>query len=160
MSNMPLVTLDLCGLNCPAPLLGAKRVVDDLLPGQTMRLISDCPGTPDDLHAWARYTGNQVIATEKLEGHKVAYTIQRADIADRPTANVVLDIRGVSCPGPILEAKKMLNGMKAGEVLLLISNCPGTPADIDSWVKNTSAQELVSRQETGRGNFEFYLRKK
>ena len=48
-SDKPLVTLDLCGLNCPAPLLGAKHVIDDLQPGQVMQLISDCPGTPDDL---------------------------------------------------------------------------------------------------------------
>ena len=160
MTNKPLVTLDLCGLNCPAPLLGAKRVVDDLQPGQTMRLISDCPGTPDDLYAWARYTGNEVIATEKLEGHSVAYTIRRAEASGRPTANVVLDIRGVSCPGPILEARKMLDGMKPGEVLLLISNCPGTPSDVESWVRTTAALELVSRQDTGRGNHEFFLRKK
>ena len=64
-SDKPLVTLDLCGLNCPAPLLGAKHVIDDLRPGQVMQLISDCPGTPDDLFAWSRHTGNEVIATDK-----------------------------------------------------------------------------------------------
>ena len=63
-SDKPLVTLDLCGLNCPAPLLGAKHVIDDLRPGQVMQLISDCPGTPDDLFAWSRHTGNEVIGTD------------------------------------------------------------------------------------------------
>jgi TusA-related sulfurtransferase len=154
----PLVTLDLSGLTCPAPLLGAKRVVDDLRPGQVMLLISDCPGTPDDLFAWARYTGNEVIATEKLEGAKVAYTIKRGSAAGRPTANVVLDIRGVSCPGPILEAKKLLDGMKAGEVLLLISNCPGAPDDVSAWVRATPL-ELLAKLEAGRGNYEFFIRK-
>jgi len=157
-SDKPLVTLDLCGLNCPAPLLGAKRVVDDLRPGQTMQLISDCPGTPDDLFAWSRYTGNEVIATTKLEGRRVAYTIKRSSGAARPTANVVLDIRGVACPGPILEAKKLLDGMKAGEVLLLVSNCPGSPDDVNSWVKSTGL-DLLAKQEVAPGNYEFFIRK-
>jgi TusA-related sulfurtransferase len=69
----------------------------------------------------------------------------------------VLDIRGVSCPGPILEAKKLLEGMKSGEVLHLISSCPGTPADVRAWVK-TTGHELVATRETGRGVYEFFLR--
>ncbi len=156
----PLITLDLCGINCPAPLLGAKRVVDDLEPGQTMLLISDCPGTADDLFAWARYTGNQVSSAAQLEGKKTAYYITKGTGA-RLVANVVLDMLGVSCPGPVVEAKKLLNGMKPGEVLLMISNCPGAPADVDAWARaKTAAIELAGKQERGRGLWEFYLRKK
>lgn len=155
----PLVTLDLCGLNCPAPLLGAKRVVDDLETGQTMLLISDCPGTADDLFAWARYTGNHVITTVKLESRKTGYYITKYASA-RPAANVVLDMRGASCPGPVVEAKKLLDGMKPGEVLLMISNCPGAPADVSAWARaHTAGFELVGTQERGRGVWEFCLRK-
>jgi TusA-related sulfurtransferase len=159
MNTKPAVTLDMSGLSCPAPLIGAKKIVDDMEAGQTMLLVSDCPGTSDDLYAWARHTGNEIESSHKLDGDKVAYTIKRGSGVTRPTANVVLDVRGISCPGPILEAKKLLDGMKAGEVLCLVSNCPGTPADVDSWVRNT-ALELVSRVEVARGSFEFYLRKK
>ncbi|CAG0976315.1 partial Sulfur carrier protein TusA, partial [Rhodocyclaceae bacterium] len=60
---------------------------------------------------------------------------------------------------PILEAKKVLDGMQSGEMLMLVSNCPGTPADVDAWVNNTPL-ELVDRVEIARGAFEFYLRKK
>jgi TusA-related sulfurtransferase len=159
ISDKPLVTLDLCGLNCPAPLLGAKHVIDDLLPGQVMQLISDCPGTPDDLFAWSRHSGNEVIATDKLGGRRVAYTIRRsASGAERPKANVTLDIRGVSCPGPILEAKKLLDGMKSGEALLLVSNCPGSPDDVNSWVRSTGL-ELLAKQEVAPGTYEFLIRK-
>jgi len=157
-SDKPLVTLDLCGLNCPAPLLGAKHVIDELQPGQVMQLISDCPGTPDDLFAWSRHTGNEVIGTDRLGGRRVAYTIKRGSVAGRPAANVTLDIRGVSCPGPIIEAKKLLDGMKTGEILLLISNCPGSPDDVNSWVRST-ALELLGKQEVAPGNFEFRIRK-
>jgi len=155
-----LITLDLCGLNCPAPLLGAKRVVDDLEAGQTMLLISDCPGTADDLFAWARYTGNQVVSTTKLEGKRTGYYITKGADA-RPHANIVVDMLGVSCPGPILEAKKLLDGMKPDEVLLMISNCPGARADVGAWGKaKKGAIELVAKQERGRNAWAFYLRKK
>ena len=158
-SDKPLVTLDLCGLNCPAPLLGAKHVIDDLQPGQVMQLISDCPGTADDLFAWSRHTGNEVIACDKQGGLRVAYTIRRgASGAVRPDANVTLDIRGVSCPGPIIEAKKLLDGMKAGEILLLVSNCPGSPDDVNSWVRSTGLA-LVAKQEVAPGTYEFFIRK-
>ena len=158
-SGKPLVTLDLCGLNCPAPLLGAKQVVDELPPGASMLLISDCPGTSSDLFAWSRHTGNEVVATDKLEGRRVAYTIRRASgVPAAPRASVRLDIRGVVCPGPVVEAKKLLDGMHAGEVLLLISNCPGSPGDVAAWTKST-ALELVHKQETAPGTFEFYIRK-
>lgn len=158
-SDKPLVTLDLCGLNCPAPLLGAKHVIDDLSPGQVMQLISDCPGTPDDLFAWSRHTGNEVIGTDRLGGRRVAYTIRRgAGGAERPAANVTLDIRGVSCPGPIIEAKKLLDGMQAGETLRLVSNCPGSPDDVNSWVKSIGL-ELRAKQEVAPGTYEFFIRK-
>ncbi len=160
MSTKPAVTLDMSGLSCPAPLIGAKKIVDDMEVGQTMLLISDCPGTPDDLHAWARQTGNEVAVKEKMEGGRTAYLITRGGGRKaKPKANVTLDMRGTSCPGPILEAKKMLDGMRSGEVLMLASNCPGTPADVDAWVRNTPL-ELVDRVEVARGSFEFYLRKK
>lgn len=155
----PAVTLDMSGLSCPAPLLGAKRIIDDMEPGQSMLLISDCPGTPDDLLAWARQTGNEVLSTERIEGNRMGYTIRRGGAAQPPAPNAVLDVRGLTCPGPILEAKRLLDGMKAGDILLLISNCPGAPADIDAWVKATSV-ELVSRVEGGRGVHDFYLRRK
>ena len=77
MSTKPAVTLDMSGLSCPAPLIGAKKIVDDMEIGQTMLLISDCPGTPDDLLAWARHTGNDVTSAEKLEGGRTAYLITR-----------------------------------------------------------------------------------
>ena len=72
--------------------------------------------------------------------------------------NATLDIRGVTCPGPIIEAKKLLDGMRPGEVLLLISNCPGSPDDVNAWVKST-ALDLAAKQETAPGTFEFYIRK-
>ena len=153
----PDVTLDLSGLSCPAPLLGAKRVLDDLAPGQVLALVSDCPGTPDDLAVWVQHTDNELLGTEKRAGRRTAFFLRKGKSA-APAANAVLDIRGVSCPGPIVEAKKLIDAMQPGEVLHLIASCPGTPADVNAWVKSTRL-ELVATRETGRSVHEFYIRK-
>ncbi|TRZ56466.1 MAG: hypothetical protein D4S02_15530 [Rhodocyclaceae bacterium] len=153
----PVAVLDFCGMTCPAPLIGAKRVIDDIEPGQTLVLISDCPGTADDLAAWARVTGNELVNTDKREGGKTAFTLRKGG-GPRRRVNMTLDIRGVSCPGPILEAKRLLDNMQPGEVLLLISNCPGTPSDVRAWAKGGSIH-LEAEVASGRGNHEFYLRK-
>jgi tRNA 2-thiouridine synthesizing protein A len=158
VTTKPAVTLDLCGLSCPAPLLGAKRVLDDLDAGQVLLLVSDCPGTPDDISAWVNVTDHELVGTEKGEGKRTLFYLRKGHRAP-PKATAVLDIRGVSCPGPILEAKKLLEGMKSGEVLHLISSCPGTPADVRAWVK-TTGHELVATRETGRGVYEFFLRRR
>lgn len=159
MSTKPAVTLDMSGLSCPAPLIGAKKIVDDMEAGQSLLLVSDCPGTSDDLFAWSRQTGNEVTVKDKMANGCTAYLITRGSGKKAVAPNITLDIRGVSCPGPILEAKKLLDGMQSGEILLLMSNCPGTPSDVEAWVRNT-ALELVDRAEVARGSFEFYLRKK
>jgi TusA-related sulfurtransferase len=160
MSDKPAVTIDLCGMPCPAPLLGAKKIIDDLQAGQTMVLISDCPGTEDDLYAWCKFTGNQVVSAVKQPSGATGYTLQKAGGAQTtPIAHVTLDMRGVSCPGPILEAKKLLDGMKAGEVLQMVSDCPGAAADIEAWSRNASV-ELLATLAMARGAHEFFLRKK
>ena len=160
MLEQPAVTIDLSGMPCPAPLLGAKKIIDDLQPGQTMRLISDCPGTSDDLFAWCKFTGNELMASDRQTDGKTAYTLRKAGGAHAtPVAHVTLDMRGVSCPGPILQAKKLLDGMKGGEVLQMVSDCPGAVADIQAW-GNSASVEVLATLPMARGAHEFYLRKK
>jgi TusA-related sulfurtransferase len=151
------VVLDMKGLTCPGPLLGAKKIVDDLEAEHILLLISDCPGTRDDLYAWAKQTGNAVLQTEKMPEGGTGYYIQKGH-GKTPKANVVLDIRGVVCPGPIVEAKKLLNGMNTGEILKLISNCPGVKSDISGWAEATH-MEIVDTIEIAPGEHEFYIRK-
>jgi len=157
-SGQGVVTLEMTGSRCPLPLLGAKRLLDDLPDGQAMVLISDCPGTADDLRSWASFTGYEVFHTEHLNGRRTAYSIRRRDCVAGNGGNVVLDMRGAACPGPILEAHRVLLGMQPGEMLVLLSNCPGSPADVAAWTDNTSVT-LLDRFETAPGDYEFYLRR-
>lgn len=151
------VTLDLRGLTCPAPLLGAKRVVNDLKDEQVLLLVSDCPGTRDDLFAWAEQTGNQVLKTETIPDGGTGYYVMKGK-GEAHQANVLLDIRGVVCPGPIVEAKKLLNGMNPGEILKLVSNCPGIHSDIVGWT-NMTGIKLLETTEIASGEHAFYLQK-
>jgi TusA-related sulfurtransferase len=151
------ITLDMRGLTCPAPLLGAKRVVDDLKNEQILLLISDCPGTKDDLFAWAEQTHNKVLKTEAMPEGGTGYYVMKGK-GESLKANVILDIRGVHCPGPIVEAKKLLNGMNSGEILKLVSDCPGIRSDIAGWA-NTTGIKIISTVEAAPGEYEFFLQK-
>jgi len=153
----PAATLDMCGMSCPAPLLGAKRIVDELKPGEVLLLYSDCPGTPDDLFAWSRYTDNKVVRTERRPDGSHAYYIRRGR-TQHLAPSAVLDLRGTVCPGPIVEAKKLLGSMGAGEILKLVSNCPGIADDIADWIRATGYR-LRETDEIGPGEFEFYIEK-
>ncbi len=150
-------TLDLRGLTCPAPLLGAKRVVDDLKEGQVLLLLSDCQGTRDDLFAWAEQTHNQMLKTEAWPDGGTGYYVMKGKGETR-RVNVMLDIRGAVCPGPIVEAKKLLSGMNPDEVLKLVSNCPGIRSDIVGWAEQTGVK-ILETVEVAPGEFEFFLQK-
>lgn len=151
------IKLDMRGLSCPAPLVGAKRVVDDLKNEQILLLISDCPGTRDDLFAWAEQTHNNIVQTEAMPDGGTGYYIKKGQgIVQK--ANVILDIRGVVCPGPIVEAKKLLNGMNSGEILKLVSNCPGIKSDIVGWAGMTGVK-ILDTVEVSSGEYEFLLQK-
>jgi len=156
--DMVNVVLDMKGLSCPRPLIGAKRMMDELSPGQVLLLVSDCPGTPDDLFAWAKQTGNAVIKTEKMPEGGTGFHIQKGQLGSGLKANVTLDIRGAVCPGPIVEAKRLLNGMQSGEVLKLVSDCPGVKSDMDGWT-NATGMTLLETIEEGAGVIEFFIRK-
>ena len=151
------VTLDMRGLSCPAPLLGVKRIINDLQHEQILLLKSDCPGTSDDLFSWSEQTGNQVLRTEALTDGGTAYFVRKGT-GESVKANVVLDIRNVVCPGPIVEAKKLLNGMAKGEVLNLISNCPGIHSDIKDWAAATGVK-ILDTSEIAADVYAFYLEK-
>ncbi|NNM81068.1 MAG: sulfurtransferase TusA family protein [Burkholderiales bacterium] len=151
------IILDMKGLSCPGPLVGAKRMVNDLESGQVLLLISDCPGTQDDLFSWAKQTSNQVLHTEKMPQGGTGYYIQKGK-AEEMQVHASLDIRGVLCPGPIVEAKKLLNGMQPGEVLKLTSNCPGISSDIPGWAHATG-MTILGTVEIAPGEYDFYIRK-
>lgn len=153
----PHVTLDMKGAACPGPMLGARRVLDDLLAGEVLLLISDCPASRDDLASWPKYADVEILRTEKLPRGATGYYIRKGKTR-RISANAVLDMRGRTCPIPVIEAQKLLKSMPKGDVLQLLSNCPGIRADVRSWVKATGYQ-LADARESAPGEYVFHIRK-
>lgn len=159
MAQKATVTIDYSGLTCPAPLLGAKRLLDDLETGQTLSVISDCTGTRDELQTWCRHSGNTFLSATATEGGAVAYLLRKGGYGEaRPVPHMTLDARGVACPGPVLQAKKLLKDMRNGEVLQLVTDCTAAVDDIPLWSREASI-ELLYAQQLARGAHEFYLRK-
>jgi tRNA 2-thiouridine synthesizing protein A len=54
--------LDVRGLNCPLPILRAKKALSSLASGQVLRVLATDPGSVKDFQAFARQTGNELLS--------------------------------------------------------------------------------------------------
>ena len=53
--------LDTRGLNCPLPILKAKKALAEMASGELLRVVSTDPGSVRDFQAFARQTGNELV---------------------------------------------------------------------------------------------------
>lgn len=53
--------LDARGLNCPLPILKAKKALAEMTTGQILRVLATDPGSVRDFQAFARQTGNELV---------------------------------------------------------------------------------------------------
>lgn len=53
--------LDTRGLNCPLPILKAKKALADMESGQLLKVFATDPGSMRDFQAFARQTGNELV---------------------------------------------------------------------------------------------------
>jgi TusA-related sulfurtransferase len=58
--------LDARGLNCPLPILKAKKALSELQSGQLLRVVCTDAGSLRDFQAFARQTGNELIEQQTL----------------------------------------------------------------------------------------------
>jgi tRNA 2-thiouridine synthesizing protein A len=54
--------LDVRGLNCPLPILRAKKVLGDLSAGQVLKVMATDPGSVKDFQAFCKQTGNELLS--------------------------------------------------------------------------------------------------
>jgi tRNA 2-thiouridine synthesizing protein A len=54
--------LDARGLNCPLPILKTKKALADMTSGQVLRVMATDPGAVRDFQAFAKQTGNELLA--------------------------------------------------------------------------------------------------
>ena len=60
--------LDTRGLNCPLPILKAKKALVDMQSGQLLRVVSTDAGSIRDFQAFAKQTGNDLVDQEMAGG--------------------------------------------------------------------------------------------
>ena len=60
--------LDACGLNCPLPILRAKKALAGLDSGQVLHIIATDPGSVKDFEAFAKQTGNELMDSNEDSG--------------------------------------------------------------------------------------------
>ena len=54
--------LDVRGLNCPLPILRAKKALTDLASGQVLKVMATDPGSVKDFQAFCKQTGNELVS--------------------------------------------------------------------------------------------------
>jgi TusA-related sulfurtransferase len=68
--------LDARGLNCPLPILKAKKALADLQSGQTLRVVSTDAGSVRDFQAFAKQTGNELLEQQTV-GNDFIHVMRR-----------------------------------------------------------------------------------
>ncbi len=69
--------LDASGLNCPLPILRAKKTLTPMETGQILHIIATDPGSVKDFEAFSRQTGNELMESRE-EGGKFHFLIKKA----------------------------------------------------------------------------------
>lgn len=69
--------LDASGLNCPLPILRAKKTLNTMAGGQILHIIATDPGSVKDFDAFAKQTGNELVES-KEEGGKFHFLIKKS----------------------------------------------------------------------------------
>ena len=69
--------IDTRGLNCPLPILKAKKALADMGSGDTLRVLSTDPGSVRDFQAFARQTGNELVEQSSANDEFVHYLRRR-----------------------------------------------------------------------------------
>ena len=58
-------TLDAKGLNCPLPILKARKALKEVPAGGTLEILATDPGSVADFEAFCRQTGNELVEQSK-----------------------------------------------------------------------------------------------
>jgi tRNA 2-thiouridine synthesizing protein A len=74
------------------------------------------------------------------------------------TIATTLDLKGLSCPLPIIKTAKAMKALAPGELLEAFATDPGSVPDFKAWAKATGNPLVESTQEAGV--FHFILKKK
>ena len=70
-------TLDATGLNCPLPVLKAKKSIKSLETGQTIQILSTDPGSVRDFDSFCQATGNELLESKTESDGVFSFIIKK-----------------------------------------------------------------------------------
>ena len=68
--------IDTRGLNCPLPILKAKKALADMQSGQLLKVVSTDAGSVRDFQAFAKQTGNELVE-QQTAGSEYVHVLRR-----------------------------------------------------------------------------------
>jgi len=68
-----------------------------------------------------------------------------------------LDVKGASCPMPVVKTKQAVDDLARGDVLEVLATDSGSTSDIDGWANGTDGVELLEQTERDGGGETVYV---
>ncbi|GBE09974.1 sulfurtransferase TusA [bacterium BMS3Bbin12] len=68
--------LDARGLNCPLPILRAKKSINELQAGQVLKIVATDPGAVKDFEAFCKQTGHELMNSQE-QGSEFVFLIRK-----------------------------------------------------------------------------------
>ncbi len=69
--------LDARGLNCPLPILKAKKALADMISGEVLKIVATDAGSMRDFQAFAKQTGNELLKQDQANKEFIHYLKRR-----------------------------------------------------------------------------------
>ena len=87
--------VDARGLNCPLPILRAKKALADMESGQILKVLATDPGSQRDFAAFAKQTGNEIVESRRTT-RRFSFLMQPP--LKRRLERLTLDAANEKCP--------------------------------------------------------------
>ena len=71
--------LDVTGLNCPMPLLKAKKALNDMAPDSVLKVLATDPGSVRDFEVFAKQSGNTLLESS-MDGDTYVYVLRKKSV--------------------------------------------------------------------------------
>ena len=68
--------IDTRGLNCPLPILKAKKALADMASGEVLKIVATDPGSVRDFQAFSKQTGNELV-DQQTAGEDFIHVLRR-----------------------------------------------------------------------------------
>jgi tRNA 2-thiouridine synthesizing protein A len=65
----PAAVVDARGSACPGPLMEAKKAIGKVKVGEVLEVLSNDPGTKDDIPLWAKKVGHEFLGSMPADGY-------------------------------------------------------------------------------------------